>query len=40
MDFFERTKIVLTESIKELMVKIPLDKITVREIVENCNITR
>ena len=40
MNFSDRTKIVLAESIKELMVNIPLDKITVTEIVENCNTTR
>lgn len=40
MDFSERTKLVLAESIKELMKTIPLDKITVKEIVENCKTTR
>ena len=40
MNFSDRTKIVLAESIKEIMVNIPLDKITVTEIVENCNTSR
>lgn len=40
MDFTERTKMALADSIRELMVTIPLDKITVREIVEQCGITR
>jgi Transcriptional regulator len=40
MDFSERTKYALTDSIKVLMEKIPLDKITVTDIVENCGTTR
>ena len=40
MNFSDRTKIVLAESIKELMRTIPLDKITVTQIVENCGTTR
>ncbi len=40
MDFSDRTKIVLAESIKELMKTTPLDKITVKEIVTNCGTTR
>ncbi|MGN0466873.1 MAG: TetR/AcrR family transcriptional regulator C-terminal domain-containing protein [Lachnospiraceae bacterium] len=40
MEFSCRTKMVLAESIKELMRTIPLDKITVKEIVENCGTTR
>lgn len=40
MIFSERTKYTLANSIKELMKNVPLDKITVREIVENCGTTR
>lgn len=40
MDFCERTKFVLADSIKELMTSMPLDKITVKNIVENCGTTR
>jgi Transcriptional regulator len=40
MNFSERTKYTLANSIKELMENVPLDKITVREIVENCGTTR
>ncbi len=40
MHFSERTKFILANSIKELMRNVPLDKITVREIVENCGTTR
>ncbi len=40
MDFCERTKFVLADSIKELMTSMPLDKITVKNIVENCDTTR
>ena len=40
MKFANRTKLVLAESIKELMEHIPLDKITVAQIVNNCGTTR
>jgi AcrR family transcriptional regulator len=40
MKFSERTRYTLANSIKELMRNIPLDKISVREIVENCGTTR
>lgn len=40
MEFSDRTKVVLAESIKELMKTTPLDKITVKEIVSNCGTTR
>ncbi|MDO4977148.1 MAG: TetR/AcrR family transcriptional regulator C-terminal domain-containing protein [Eubacteriales bacterium] len=40
MDFSNRTKWVLAESIKELLVNESLDKITVKEIVEKCGTTR
>lgn len=40
MEFSDRSKWVLADSIKELMVRIPLDKITVKEIVTNCGTTR
>ena len=40
MKFANRTKLVLAESIKELMEHIPLDKITVTQIVNNCGTTR
>ena len=40
MDFSERTKLVLAESIKELMKTVDLDRITVTEIVMNCKTTR
>lgn len=40
MKFANRTKLVLAESIKELMDHIPLDKITVTQIVNNCGTTR
>ncbi len=40
MEFSERTKLVLAESIKELMKTTSLDKITVKEIVGNCGTTR
>lgn len=36
----ERTKILLAKSLRELMKKKPLDKITIREIVEGCNVNR
>jgi AcrR family transcriptional regulator len=40
LDFCERTKYVLADSVKELMQTMPLDKITVKEIVANCGTTR
>lgn len=40
MNFSERSKYVLADSIKELMEKVPLDKITVTDIVDNCSTTR
>lgn len=40
MKFSDRTKYALANSIKELMKNIPLDKITVGKIVENCGTTR
>lgn len=40
MKFTNRTKMALAESIKELLKREPLDKITVKEIVENCGTTR
>lgn len=40
MDFQNRTKQALAESIKALMTAKPLDKITVREIAEHCGTTR
>ena len=40
MEFAERTRYALADSIKELMKTIPLDKITVKEIVTNCGTTR
>ena len=40
MNFSERSKYILLESVKELMQTIPLDKITVSQIVENCGTTR
>lgn len=40
MNFSERSKYILVESVKELMNTIPLDKITVSQIVENCGTTR
>lgn len=40
MKFSERTKYTLAYSIKEIMETVPLDKITVKEIVENCGTTR
>lgn len=36
----ERTCYLLADSIKELMEEAPLEKITVKDIVENCNLTR
>lgn len=40
MHFSERTKYTLANSIKELMEKYPLDKISVGEIVSHCGTTR
>lgn len=40
MEFSERSKYVLVDSVKELMKTIPLDNITVTKIVENCGTTR
>ncbi len=40
LDFSNRTKLLLAEAIKELMQTIPLDKITVKEIVTLCGTTR
>lgn len=40
MNFADRTKLALAESIKELMKTIPLDRITVTNIVNNCGTTR
>lgn len=40
LEFSDRTKLLLAESIKELMKTIPLDKITVKEIVARCGTTR
>ena len=40
MKFSDRTKLFLSESVKELMKSIPLDKITVTQIVNNCGTTR
>lgn len=40
LDFSDRTKLMLAESIKELMRTTPLDKITVKEIVACCGTTR
>lgn len=40
MEFSNRTKLALADSIKELMMHIPLDKITVTEIVNHCGTTR
>lgn len=40
MDFTTRTKFIIADSIKELMKTIPLDKITVTEIVEHSSLTR
>lgn len=40
LEFSDRTKLLLAESIKELMKTIPLDKITVKEIVSRCGTTR
>ena len=40
LEFSDRTKLLLAESIKELMRTIPLDKITVKEIVSRCGTTR
>lgn len=36
----DRTKLLLSESLRELMKKKPFDKIKVLEIVENCNVNR
>lgn len=40
LEFSDRTKLLLAESIKELMKTTPLDKITVKEIVHCCGTTR
>lgn len=40
LEFSDRTKLLLAESVKELMRTIPLDKITVKEIVVCCGTTR
>lgn len=40
METNEKTKNKLAASVKELMQKTPLDKITVKDIVANCNMTR
>lgn len=40
MEFSDRTKLVFADSIKDLMVHTPLDRITVTQVVENCSATR
>lgn len=40
MEFYERTKFVLAQSLRDIMRTTPLDKVTVRQIVENCSTTR
>lgn len=40
MEFSDRTKLVFADSMKQLMARIPLDRITVMQIVENCGATR
>ncbi len=40
MDFSIRTKRILADLIRELMMTIPLDKITVTELVEHSGMTR
>lgn len=40
MEFSDRTRLVFVESMKQLMAHTPLDRITVRQIVENCGATR
>lgn len=34
------TKLMLEESLKKLMIKKPLDKITIRDLTEDCGISR
>ena len=36
----QRTKMLLINSVKELLLETPFEKITVKMIVENCNVTR
>lgn len=36
----DKTKLILANSLRDLMKKKPLDKIKIREIVENCNLNR
>ena len=40
MERQERTKYRMAESIKGLMARMPLDKITVKDIVADCGLTR
>ena len=40
MDVSERMKYKLANAMKELLVHTPVDKITVKQIVDQCNVTR